>query len=91
MTPMIDMTFQLIAFFMFVVNFSEAEQDDRQSESKIFARKRIGGRGRRAGPGARGPEARRRRVGGDGGRGSPRRLDRRTVRSVVHRWSPGAR
>jgi biopolymer transport protein ExbD len=24
MTPMIDMTFQLIAFFMFVVNFSEA-------------------------------------------------------------------
>jgi biopolymer transport protein ExbD len=29
MTPMIDMTFQLIAFFMFVVNFSEAEQDDR--------------------------------------------------------------
>jgi biopolymer transport protein ExbD len=29
MTPMIDMTFQLIAFFMFVINFSEAEQDDR--------------------------------------------------------------
>ena len=29
MTPMIDMTFQLIAFFMFVVNFLEAEQDDR--------------------------------------------------------------
>jgi biopolymer transport protein ExbD len=29
MTPMIDMTFQLIAFFMFVVNFSDAEQDDR--------------------------------------------------------------
>lgn len=29
MTPMIDMTFQLIAFFMFVSNFSEAEQDDR--------------------------------------------------------------
>ncbi len=29
MTPMIDMTFQLITFFMFVMNFSEAEQDDR--------------------------------------------------------------
>jgi biopolymer transport protein ExbD len=29
MTPMIDMTFQLIAFFMFVINFSEAEQDER--------------------------------------------------------------
>ena len=29
MTPMIDMTFQLIAFFMFVSNFSEAEQDAR--------------------------------------------------------------
>ena len=29
MTPMIDMTFQLIAFFMFVSNFSQAEQDDR--------------------------------------------------------------
>ena len=28
-TPMIDMTFQLITFFMFVMNFSEAEQDDR--------------------------------------------------------------
>ena len=28
-TPMIDMTFQLIAFFMFVLNFSEAEQDER--------------------------------------------------------------
>jgi biopolymer transport protein ExbD len=26
---MIDMTFQLITFFMFVMNFSEAEQDDR--------------------------------------------------------------
>ena len=25
----IDMTFQLITFFMFVMNFSEAEQDDR--------------------------------------------------------------
>ncbi len=29
MTPMIDMTFQLIAFFMVLINFSEAEQDDR--------------------------------------------------------------
>jgi biopolymer transport protein ExbD len=29
MTPMIDMTFQLITFFMFVMNFSEAEQDER--------------------------------------------------------------
>ena len=29
MTPMIDVTFQLIAFFMFVLNFSEAEQDER--------------------------------------------------------------
>ncbi len=29
MTPMIDMTFQLIAFFMVALNFSEAEQDER--------------------------------------------------------------
>jgi len=29
MTPMIDMTFQLIAFFMVLVNFSEAEQNER--------------------------------------------------------------
>ena len=29
MTPMIDMTFQLITFFMFVMNFTEAEQDER--------------------------------------------------------------
>jgi biopolymer transport protein ExbD len=29
MTPMIDVTFQLIAFFMFVLNFSEAETDER--------------------------------------------------------------
>ncbi len=29
LTPMIDMTFQLIAFFMVLINFSEAEQDDR--------------------------------------------------------------
>ncbi len=29
MTPMIDMTFQLIAFFMVLVNFSEDQQDQR--------------------------------------------------------------
>lgn len=29
LTPMIDMTFQLIAFFMVLVNFSDAEQDQR--------------------------------------------------------------
>ena len=29
MTPMIDMTFQLIAFFMVVVNFSQADQNQR--------------------------------------------------------------
>jgi biopolymer transport protein ExbD len=29
MTPMIDMTFQLIAFFMILINFSEADQDQR--------------------------------------------------------------
>jgi biopolymer transport protein ExbD len=29
MTPMIDMTFQLIIFFMLAINFSEAEQDQR--------------------------------------------------------------
>ncbi|MHC4404188.1 MAG: ExbD/TolR family protein [Planctomycetota bacterium] len=29
MTPMIDMTFQLIAFFMVVVNFSEADQNQK--------------------------------------------------------------
>ena len=28
MTPMIDMTFQLIAFFMVLINFSEAEQNE---------------------------------------------------------------
>ena len=28
-TPMIDMTFQLIAFFMILINFSDAEVDDR--------------------------------------------------------------
>ncbi|MHB0955792.1 MAG: ExbD/TolR family protein [Pirellulaceae bacterium] len=29
MTPMIDLTFQLIAFFMIAMNFSQAEQDER--------------------------------------------------------------
>ena len=29
MTPMIDVTFQLIPFFMFTLNFTEAEQDQR--------------------------------------------------------------
>ena len=29
MTPMIDMTFQLIAFFMVLVSFSEADQNER--------------------------------------------------------------
>ena len=29
MTPMIDVTFLLIAFFMFVLNFSEVDQDQR--------------------------------------------------------------
>ncbi len=29
MTPMIDMTFQLIAFFMVLINFSEADQNVR--------------------------------------------------------------
>lgn len=29
MTPMIDMVFQLIAFFMVLINFSEVEQDQR--------------------------------------------------------------
>jgi biopolymer transport protein ExbD len=28
-TPMIDMTFQLIAFFMIVINFADGEQDQR--------------------------------------------------------------
>ncbi|MBX3423028.1 MAG: biopolymer transporter ExbD [Pirellulaceae bacterium] len=28
-TPMIDMTFQLIAFFMVLINFSQSEQNDR--------------------------------------------------------------
>ncbi len=29
LTPMIDMTFQLIAFFMVLINFTEADQDTR--------------------------------------------------------------
>jgi biopolymer transport protein ExbD len=29
MTPMIDMTFQLLAFFMVVINFTEADQNER--------------------------------------------------------------
>jgi len=29
MTPMIDMAFQLIAFFMFAISFSQSEQDER--------------------------------------------------------------
>jgi biopolymer transport protein ExbD len=29
MTPMIDMTFQLIIFFMLLINFSEADQSER--------------------------------------------------------------
>lgn len=29
LTPMIDMTFQLIAFFMVLINFSQSEQNDR--------------------------------------------------------------
>jgi len=29
MTPMIDMTFQLIAFFMILINFSDSEQNEK--------------------------------------------------------------
>ena len=29
LTPMIDMTFQLIAFFMVLINFTQSEQDQR--------------------------------------------------------------
>ena len=29
LTPMIDMTFQLIAFFMVLVNFAESEQNEK--------------------------------------------------------------
>jgi biopolymer transport protein ExbD len=38
-TPMIDMTFQLIAFFMILINFSDAEQDERvQLPASILAK-----------------------------------------------------
>jgi biopolymer transport protein ExbD len=38
-TPMIDMTFQLIAFFMIVINFEAADQDQSvQLPSSILAR-----------------------------------------------------
>src|SRR5688572_20704405 len=38
-TPMIDMTFQLIAFFMILINFSEAEQDERvQLPASVLAK-----------------------------------------------------
>ncbi len=39
MTPMIDMTFQLIAFFMILINFTEADQDQRvQLPSSVLAK-----------------------------------------------------
>ncbi|MGL6195188.1 MAG: ExbD/TolR family protein, partial [Thermoguttaceae bacterium] len=42
MTPMIDICFLLIAFFVFLINFSEAEQDQRiklpKSELAVPAR-----------------------------------------------------
>jgi biopolymer transport protein ExbD len=38
-TPMIDMTFQLIAFFMILINFSDGEQDERvQLPSSMIAK-----------------------------------------------------
>jgi biopolymer transport protein ExbD len=38
-TPMIDMTFQLIAFFMILINFSDAETDERvQLPSSVLAK-----------------------------------------------------
>jgi biopolymer transport protein ExbD len=38
-TPMIDMTFQLIAFFMILINFSDAEQDQRvQLPASVLAK-----------------------------------------------------
>ena len=38
-TPMIDMTFQLIAFFMILINFADAEQDQRvQLPSSVLAK-----------------------------------------------------
>jgi biopolymer transport protein ExbD len=39
MTPMIDMTFQLIAFFMILINFDAQDQDERvQLPSSILAK-----------------------------------------------------
>lgn len=39
MTPMIDMTFQLIAFFMILINFAESDSDDRiQLPSSVLAK-----------------------------------------------------
>ena len=32
LTPMIDMTFQLIAFFMVLINFTDTEQDERNGD-----------------------------------------------------------
>lgn len=38
-TPMIDMTFQLIAFFMILINFADGEQDQRvQLPSSVLAK-----------------------------------------------------
>jgi biopolymer transport protein ExbD len=38
-TPMIDMTFQLIAFFMILINFAEGEQDQRvQLPASVLAK-----------------------------------------------------
>ena len=39
MTPMIDMTFQLIAFFMILINFADSNSDDRiQLPSSVLAK-----------------------------------------------------
>lgn len=39
MTPMIDMTFQLIAFFMVLINFNEAEQNEKvQLPASVLAK-----------------------------------------------------
>lgn len=39
LTPMIDMTFQLIAFFMVLINFSQNDQDQRiQLPSSVLAK-----------------------------------------------------
>jgi biopolymer transport protein ExbD len=38
-TPMIDMTFQLVAFFMILINFEASEQDERvQLPSSVLAK-----------------------------------------------------